>query len=129
MAFTVPTFQAILARIKGDFRAVLGVDPQAATIEYALVRAEAAQSKGQYAYGSYIKAQSFIDTADEAHFWRWAAVWQVYQLPATCWTGTYRFTGTAGTPIPVGTELSRADGQLYITSNAVSIGTGGTVDV
>lgn len=121
MAFTVPTFQAILARIKADFRAVLGVDPQAATIEYALVRAEAAQSKGQYSYGSYIKAQSFPDTADEAHFWRWAAVWGVYQLPATPWTGTYRFSGTNGTPIPIATELSRADGQLYVTGNAATI--------
>jgi uncharacterized phage protein gp47/JayE len=129
MPFTVPTFQAILARIKADFRSVLGVDPQASTVEYALVRAEAAQSKGQYSYGAYIKAQSFPDTADEAHFWRWAAVWGVYQLPATCWSGTYRFTGTAGNPIPVGTELSRADGQLYVTSNATTIGTGGSVEV
>ena len=124
MAFTVPTFQAILARIKADFRAVLGVDPQAATVEYALVRAEAAQSKGQYAYGAYIKAQCFPDTADEQHFWRWAAIYGVYQLPATPWTGIYHFTGANGTPIPAGAELSRADGQLYETDQAVTIASG-----
>jgi len=119
--FTVPTLQAILARIKADFRAVLGVDPQTSTIEYALVRAEAAQSKGQYSYGAYIKDQGFPDLADEQHFWRWAAIWGVYQLPPTPWKGTYKFTGANDVDIPAGTELSRSDGQLYATDVLITL--------
>jgi len=121
VAFSVPTLQAIIARIKGDFRAALGVDPQQATIEYALTRAEAGQSKGQYAYGTYIKDQGFPDRADAEHFWRWAAIWGVYQQAPAPWRGLYEFSGASGVTIPAGTELSRADGQLYVTSAAVTL--------
>lgn len=121
MAVETPTLAQIIARIKADFRSVLGVDPLRRSVEYALLRALAGQSKGQYGYIRYIFDQCFPDTADEAYFWRWAAIWGIYQQAATAWTGTYEFGGTNGTIIPAGTVLTRSDGLEYTVDADVTI--------
>lgn len=124
MAFEVPTLAAIVARCRADFRSEAGIDPLRRSIESALIRALAGQSKGQYAYATYLGEQAFLDRADETHFWRWAAIWGIYQEAATPWTGTVRFTGTNTTVIPIGTEIARSDGQLYTTDAAGTIALG-----
>lgn len=124
MAFSIPTLQAIIARLRADFRSEVGVDPQRRSIEYALLRALAGQSKGLYAYGAYSKDQGFPDRADSTHLYRWGAVYGLTQEAATPWEGTVTFTGVNTTIVPDATELSRADGQLYETDGAVTISGG-----
>jgi uncharacterized phage protein gp47/JayE len=124
VAFSIPTLQAIIARLRADFRSEVGVDPQRRSIEYALLRALAGQSKGLYAYGAFSKDQGFPDRADSTHLYRWGAVWGLTQEAATPWEGTVTFTGVDTTIVPDGTELSRVGGQLYETDGAVTITSG-----
>jgi len=127
---TVPTQQAVIQRMKGDFRSELGVDPMRRSVEYALIRAGGGQSKGLYALLQYVYKEAFPTTA-KVNFWRWASVVDITQKPASAWQGTYRFTGVDGTSIPSGTELARADGTLYTTDADAEVGTdvSGQIDV
>lgn len=127
---TVPTQQAIIQRVKADFRAELGVEPLRRSVEYALIRALGGQSKGLYATLQYIFREAFPTTA-KVNFWRWASLFDITQKPATAWTGVYRFTGNDGTAIPSGTLLARADGKLYETTADAEVGSSvsGRVDV
>lgn len=124
MAFTVPTLQAILARVKADFFSETGAHPLRRSVEYALIRAFAGQAKGEYGFLGWILEQAFADTAAEAYFWRHAALRGIYQKPATPWTGTYTFTGVDTTVIPAGSVLSRTDGWLYETTEDAEISSG-----
>lgn len=131
MPLNIPTQAQIIARCAADFRSEAGVNPLRRSIEYALIRAQAGQSKGLYQALLWVFRQSFPGTAEDAYFWRWAAIWGIEQKAATPWQGTVRFTGTDTTEIPEGTELSRSDGSSYVTAEVAEIGssTTGLVDV
>lgn len=131
MSFTVPTLKAIIDRCRADFRVEAGIDVLRRSIESALLRVLAYQSKAQYAYQTYLNDQAFADTADEAHFWRLAMLRGLGQKEAAPAKGTVRFTGVDGTTIPITTQISRSDGTVYTTDVAVSVGdvTTGLVDV
>ena len=118
MSFEIPSLQTILARVKSDFLVETGVAALRRSVEYALIRALAGQSRGQYGFLSWILRQAFADTAAETYFWRHAALRGIDQQPATPWIGEVTFTGTNTTNIPDGTVLSRSDGWLYETTEA-----------
>lgn len=131
MAPTIPTLKQIIDRCRADFRIEAGIDVLRRSIESALLRVQAKVSQAQYAYLKYVDDQGFADTADEAHFWRHAALRGLYQKPATPATGTVRFTGVDGTTIPLGTGVARSDGATYTTTEELDIGstTTGLVDI
>ena len=118
MSFEIPSLQTIIARVKSDFLVETGVNALRRSVEYALIRALAGQSRGQYGFLSWILRQAFADTAAETYFWRHAALRGIDQQAATPWVGEVTFTGTNTTNIPDGTVLSRSDGWLYETTEA-----------
>jgi uncharacterized phage protein gp47/JayE len=128
MSFDVPTQAQIVQRVAADFRAEAGVNPLRRSIEYALLRAIAGQSKGLYSLQEDNFKQAFPNTAEEHNFWRWAAVWNITQKGATPWTGVVRFSGVDTSVIPAGTEITRTDGQTYTTDEDSAIA-GSTADV
>lgn len=114
-AFVVPTLKEIIDRCRADFRVEAGIDVLRRSIESALLRVLAFQSKAQYAYQAYLNDQAFADTADEEHFWRLAALRGLFEKEAAPAQGTVRFTGVDGTEIPNSTQISRSDGAVYTT--------------
>ena len=65
--------------------------------------------------------QSFPDTATDDFLERWAAIWGIIRLAASSSTGSIVATGTATTPIPVGTDYASSDGDIYTTTSAATI--------
>jgi len=131
LALDRPTLKALIERVKNDFEAELaGSDAHLRrSIEYVLARVLGGLAHGMYGYlYGYILRQIFPDTADEDHFWRWAAIWGVMRKAAVYWKGTYRFTGVDTTEIDAGTELQRSDGLTY-TTDAIAYISGAYVDV
>lgn len=124
MAVETPTLAQIIARLRADFRSEAGIDPLRRSVEYALLRALAGQSKGQYGYINFLFGECFPDTASESAFWRWAAIWGITQQAATAWTGQVVFTGDTGEVIPAGTVLTRSDGLEYTTDADATIAEG-----
>lgn len=121
MPFQAPTRAQILEQIKADIRLELGADPLRRSPEYALARAQTGQSKGLYYYQLWCFAQCFPDTAEDAYFWRWFAIFGLTQKGSEPWKGSVTFTGTAATSIPAGTQLTRADGTTYATDAIAAI--------
>ncbi|WP_284201815.1 baseplate J/gp47 family protein, partial [Gluconobacter albidus] len=52
----------------------------------------------------------------------YSKLFNVFRNTAATATGTVVFTGTAGTLIPLGTELIRADGTIYTTTTSGDVG-------
>ena len=123
--FSVPTQAEVIKRIEADFRIEASVNPLRRSLEYALLKALAGQSKGQYGFLENVLRLAFPDTAAPVapeYFWRWASVLGIDPKAATPWKGVFRFTGVDGTTIPAGTELVRSDGWRYITLDDAEIG-------
>lgn len=72
----------------------------------------------------YLARQIFVDTADTEHLDRFATVYGLARKPAEFASGTIEFTGTAGSEIPAGTVLQRADGTEYETDAVATIASG-----
>jgi len=124
VAFSIPTFKQILARVRADFGGFSdGITP-VESVEYVLANIQARLAKGLYGYLTYILRQAFYDTAEDSYFWHWFSVFGLSQKQAVAWVGTVTFTGVDGTLIPSGTVVQRADGQLYDTSANGTIASG-----
>jgi uncharacterized phage protein gp47/JayE len=89
-----------------------------------LARVHAGAMHLLYGFAAYIAKQLMPDTAEAEFLERWAAIWGIFRKLATYTTFNAVFTGTNGTVIPVGTELSRSDGTLYVTTLAGTIASG-----
>jgi uncharacterized phage protein gp47/JayE len=122
LALDIPNQAQIVARCAADFRAEAGINPLRRSVEYALIRAQAGQSRGLYQFLQWIGRQAFPGTASDAYFWRWAAVWDISQKAAAPWQGQVTFTGVDTTLVPSGTELTRTDGESYTTDADGTIG-------
>jgi uncharacterized phage protein gp47/JayE len=66
---------------------------------------------------------------DTATVWldRHADIWGIARIPATRAAGGATVAGSAGASIPVGTTLRAASGQIYETTEAATVGGGGSV--
>lgn len=125
MAFSLPTFKQILARVRADFGGFSdGVTP-VESVEYVLANIQAKLSKGLYGYLTYLLKQAFYDTAEDSYFWHWFSVFGLEQKQASFWRGTVTFTGTDAIVIPAATVVQRGDGTLYTVDADVTIA-GGT---
>lgn len=122
MAFDIPTFRQILSRVQTDMAGFSNGTVPRRSVEFFLARAIAGVSRGLYGFLKYILRQAFADTADETNFWRWFNLFGLERKAAVAWRGTYLFTGTDGAEIPAGSQVQRADGQLYEVDATVEIG-------
>lgn len=88
----------------------------------------AAVGEGQYQHQEWILRQAFADTADSSYLEKHAVKYGIYRKAATLAGGTVRVTGTAGSELPVGQQVS-VGSQIYLTVAAATIGATGTADI
>lgn len=130
MPFARPTLSQLRQQVLQDIAANLpGSDP--------LLRFSNLNTLGQamaglaflhYGYLDWIASQAVPFTASGEYLEAWAALKNVYRVPAARATGTVTFTGTNGTTLPLGTPLQRGDGVTYTTTAAGTVA-GGVVTV
>lgn len=73
--------------------------------------------------------QYFPDTAEEEFVYRHTYIWGVEGRDATFAVGSVTITGTPGTVLVGGLEMSSTEGLIFLTSAEATIGVGGTVAV
>jgi len=129
MAFPIPTLRDLLTRTQTDLGSAADGTSPPASPEYAIARAMAGLSKHLFSAVQYVLRQTNPLTADEVYGWRWGAPFGIAQTGAVSWRGTATATGDNGTLIPAGTEYQRADGLLYTTDAAVTIGVSESAEV
>lgn len=81
-----------------------------------------------YGYLDYIFQQIFILTADEFGLRSHGIEWGLDRDEAVVAVGNTVVTGTTGLIVPLGTELSADDGQIYITDEAGTL-VGGAITI
>jgi uncharacterized phage protein gp47/JayE len=123
MPLNRPTLAELISRAASDIEAELpGTDARLRRSNLAAIsRMHAAAVHGLYGYLAWAARQLMVDTAEEEHLVRWAALWGITRKAATYATGTVTVTGENGSVIPVDVYLQRADGLRY------KVTTGGTV--
>lgn len=126
MPFTRNSLQDIISRVVSDFqtritgatsllrRSVLGV----------IARVNAGAFHLLYEYLDFQARQIFVSTADEAGLEAHSSEYGISRKAAEEATGSGVATGTNGIAIPIGTELSSTDDQVYETDAEVTIAMG-----
>lgn len=128
MAFSIPTFQQLLSRVRADFGGFTDGTTPPESVEYVLANIQARLTRGLYGFLGYILRQAFPDSAEDTYFWRWFTIFGLEQKQAIRWEGTLALTGSNGVTIPDGTQFQRADGSLYESDGAVVV-SGGSATV
>jgi uncharacterized phage protein gp47/JayE len=123
VAFARPTLDELRARTRAEFRTRFPEADSLLPTSNLRITADvlAGMMHLQYGYLDWIAAQSIPDTAETDGLERWAAIFGLSRKPGTAAVGNVTFTGANGTAVPAGTQLRRADGQLY------GVDVGGTV--
>ena len=129
MPLARPTLAELKAQVAAELATRLGLGallPRGFLLPIAYVQA----GRAHLVHGFLENAAKnfFPDTAESEFLERWGQIIGVGRLPAAKATGRVLFTGTNGSTIPTGTELSRADGTRYLTTESGVIA-GGDDDV
>lgn len=126
MAWTRPTLTELITRIEADYvsRLTGGGTLLRRSVAKVLARVNAGAIHLAYGFGEYWARQVIPDTAEKENLDRWAKIWGIARKAATYTTFNAVFAGTDATLIPIGTELTRADGQLYVTTANGTIAAG-----
>jgi len=125
MAFTRPTLQAIVERVKGDMRDALNITSiLKRTTEEAFSIAIAGASHVLHGHIRFVSKQLFPDQAETIYLERWAAVYGLQRNAATFANLQIDGTGTDGNTIPAGTLFQRDDATQYSTDAAVTVAGG-----
>lgn len=131
MAFSAPTFEAILAGILRDIRSMqaeadIGTDSD----NYVRSAAVAAAIEGIYQKLAWLYRQIFPDTADDEELIRAAALRGVSRKAAVAASAPAMLTGTEGVELLAGATLTHiATGEGFTAQEGVKIGADGTATV
>src|SRR3990167_4806865 len=129
--FTRPTMAELITRISNDVNTRLpGEDSRVRrSLLWVLVRVLAGVAYLLYGYLEWLGRQAFVTTCDEDGLAVHAGIWNRPRLPGAMAQRYVEFAGApAGTPIPAGTLITRADGREY-TTNAFAVVVGISVIV
>lgn len=126
MAFERPSLSALVTRIEADFvsRLTAGGALVRRSVVKVLARVMAGAMHLLYGNVNFVSKQILPDTAEAEYLDRHAGIWGITRHAATYAEGTVTFTGTNGTLIPSGTELSSPDGKTYTTDANGTISAG-----
>lgn len=126
MAFQRPALSDLVTRIEADYvsRLTGGGSLLRRSVVKVLARVHAGAMHLLYGYGAFMAKQIMPDTAESEFLARWCSIWGVTKKAASFATFNVVFTGTNGTLIPAGSELSRSDGVLYTTNSSATIASG-----
>jgi uncharacterized phage protein gp47/JayE len=130
VTFARPTLSELRSRVAADYASRLGLSgllPRSVLL--ALANSEASAVHLLHGHLEYLALQQFPQTADRDGLLRWADLRGVQRKAATFASGTITFTGTAGSAIPSGMRVARADGALFGTTAVASVGVGGSAAV
>jgi uncharacterized phage protein gp47/JayE len=130
MGFEVPTYDQLRDRY---LQAIVNQQPDAAigpdSDHYVRASAQAAVLEGVYAHQAWVFRQAFPDLADGDIMEKMANLKGLTRKAASAAGGTVRFSGAAGTVVPLGQQVFTAQGVYFATTVASAIGGGGTIDV
>lgn len=134
MPFSRPTLTQLRSQVAADISA--GLPGSDALLRFSglniLGTALAGLAQLQYGYTDYVSLQANPFTATDEYLEAWAALKNVFREAATQAgaevPGQVTFTGTNGTPLPIGTPLVRGDGVGF-TTTSIGVWTGTSVTV
>lgn len=131
MPYSRPTLTALRSQVSADISAnVIGADGLLRFSNLGVLGdIVAGLSYLHYGFLDWISLQAVPYTATDEYLEAWAALKGIYREPATAATGTARFTGNPGAPLPLGAVLVRGDGYTYATTAEGIVGADGTVTV
>lgn len=131
MALNRPTLPNIIDRVATDIEAALvGTDARLRRANTTVLgRAIAGTTHGLYGFAEQQANQYIITSSTGSILERWAAVWKIARKSATHASGTAVIAGIAGTVLPSGSVLSRADSAEFTTREDAEVGLGGTATV
>ncbi len=86
-------------------------------------------SHQHYGYLAWIAKQSNPYTASGEYLEAWAALKEVYREAATFARLQATFLGAVEAVLPVGTQVVRSDGVVYVVTGSAAVGVAGTVVV
>lgn len=132
MPYSRPTLTTIRANVAADISGAL--PPGDALLRFSslniLGQALAGLAQEQYGYTDWVSLQANPFTATEEFLEAWAALKNVFREAATqaglAVPGQVTFTGTNGTPLPIGTPVIRGDGVGF-TTTSIGVWTGNSV--
>lgn len=129
MPFARPTLTDLRAQAAADITSGLsGSDP---LLRFSALKilgdAEAGLAHLHYGYTDWVSKQSNPFTATDEFLEAWAALKDVFRLPATQATGQITFSGTGGVAIPSGASIARGDGVIYTTTAGATVVSGSAV--
>ena len=125
MPFARPTLTELRGEAKAHFQVeVPGFDPTLPrTVLGVTADLLAAMAHGAHGHLDWVTRQAIPDTAEADFIERWAAIWGIARKAAARASGPVTVTGTNGTDIPAGTELSRG-GLVYRVTVGATIAAG-----
>jgi len=131
MAFTRPTLQQIISRIKGDFKSGLGLQAiLRRSFLDVMSKAYGAASHTLHGHiSSGITDKFFPDTGDEATVIRWGTLYNLPRNDATFAKLVLDVIGTTGGTLPAGKIYVRSDGVEYEVDDETPIPAATTVQV
>lgn len=127
MAYSVETYDSILAGILRDIRSLLPeADIGTDSDHYVRSAAVAAAIEGIYQRLAWLYRQIFPDTADAAELLRHAANRGLTQKAAVSSTSTIAVSGAPGTELPEGSAIRHiTSGQLFLVLTSATLGVDG----
>lgn len=116
MAFNRPTLTQIIDRVKKDLEEKLtgGSPALRRSVIAVFARVIAAVAHVLHGHLDWISRQLFPTLADEEALLRWGSIWQVTRKPAEFAQLQFQFTGAIGSVIPLGQEIQRSDGVIFL---------------
>lgn len=128
MPYLRPTLTALQQQAIGDITAASLPSVTGQVLPTAVLRVLSYAMAGlaylHYSYLDWIAQQSVPYTATDEYLEAWAALKGVIRKPAEQATGQVGFTGVSGSVIPMGAQLSRQDGTLYVTEGSITLSGG-----
>ncbi len=123
MPYPRPTLTQLQAQVASDIQSALpGSDPLLRFSNLGIIATALANlANAHYGYQDWIAKQSVPFTATDEYLYAWGALKGVTPNPAVAASnGQITFPGTNGTPIPIGTPLSRGDGAQFTTTSVAT---------
>lgn len=125
MTFARPTLEDLVDRAEAETATRLGLGallPR--SVLSVLARVWAGAVHGLYGYLDWVSRQVVPLTADTENLQRWADLFGLERRAATAAAGDVVFSGTSGSSVPLGTIVTRGDGQRFRTTLAGVLASG-----
>lgn len=123
MAFSRPTLSELITRTQEDFQSRLQLKGKIVrnTFVWIFARVYAGLAHGLYGFISWVADQILPDTASDENLVRIGTIYGITRNAASFAQGEVTVTGIAGTTVPAGTVLERADGIEFSVINEVTL--------